>query len=128
MAEMLGLLPAEFRARFKVKRDSRSGMRYFDAEHGKGCPLLTAEGRCSVHERKPSQCSSWPFWPELVADEVEWAEAKKMCPGIDAEDGRLYTRLEIEDIRSLRAGTRDASMPFEGAPRINRPALGPASR
>ncbi len=117
MAEMLGLTPHEFRAKYRVRRDPRSQMRFFDAENGRGCPLLTQEGRCSVHERKPAQCSSWPFWPEMIDDEAEWVSAKKMCPGMDVDDGHLYSQKEISDIRALAKGTADASRPFDGGER-----------
>lgn len=37
---------------------------------------------CSVHEDKPIQCSSFPFWKENM-NEKTWQELKTFCPGID---------------------------------------------
>ncbi len=45
------------------------------------CPFLTGEG-CSVHPAKPVQCSTFPFWPELLEELEQWKETGSWCPGI----------------------------------------------
>jgi Fe-S-cluster containining protein len=40
------------------------------------------EGGCSVHEVKPVQCRTYPFWPELVENRKAWKEEGARCPGI----------------------------------------------
>jgi uncharacterized protein len=47
----------------------------------KQCPFLLEDG-CSIHPAKPTQCRTFPFWPELVEDREEWECAKRFCPGI----------------------------------------------
>jgi uncharacterized protein len=47
----------------------------------KQCPFLLDNG-CSIHPAKPTQCSTFPFWPELVEDRDEWKSAARFCPGI----------------------------------------------
>ena len=47
----------------------------------KQCPFLLDHG-CSIHPAKPTQCRTFPFWPELVEDRDEWKRAAKFCPGI----------------------------------------------
>jgi Fe-S-cluster containining protein len=47
----------------------------------KQCPFLESHG-CSIHPAKPTQCRTFPFWPELVENRLAWAGAKRYCPGI----------------------------------------------
>jgi Fe-S-cluster containining protein len=48
---------------------------------GARCPFLTHEG-CSIHPAKPTQCRTFPFWPELVESRHEWLETARYCPGM----------------------------------------------
>ena len=44
--------------------------------------VFLREGRCSVHEFKPTQCRTWPFWPENLASPKAWRkEVESICPG-----------------------------------------------
>ena len=52
--------------------------------------------RCGIYTVRPSQCRTWPFWPELLESPGEWARASRRCPGIN--DGRLWTEKEIRSI------------------------------
>lgn len=52
------------------------------------------EKRCSVYEARPTQCRTWPFWPENMPPKVWKKEIVSSCPGIGK--GRLYTAEEIE--------------------------------
>lgn len=45
------------------------------------CPFLESDG-CSIHPAKPTQCRTFPFWPELVEDRAAWRRAGQFCPGI----------------------------------------------
>ena len=101
MAKHLGIGPTKFRQRFEVYWDLESDGWAIDVTDGSGCPLLDPAGRCRVHRVKPAQCRTFPFWDELLDDEDEWEEAKKYCPGLDAEGGRLYS---FDQIQRLRGG------------------------
>jgi len=47
----------------------------------KQCPFLKSHG-CSIHPAKPTQCRTFPFWPELVENRLAWQGTKRYCPGI----------------------------------------------
>lgn len=104
MARALSRTVGEFWRDFRVQTDRESGRPFLEAADGKGCPLLTADRLCSVHAVKPLQCSAWPFWSEMVEDRAAWEDAKSFCAGLDAPEGKKYSRLEIlkivEDERS----------------------------
>jgi Fe-S-cluster containining protein len=45
------------------------------------CPFLGKQG-CSIHEAKPKQCSTYPFWGEILGSRVSWKLESESCPGI----------------------------------------------
>lgn len=106
MAAHLGLSIAEFRLRYQVSGGSSEGGLHIEVRGGKGCPLLTPDRRCTVHPVKPAQCSTWPFWSEMIDDSTEWERCKSYCPGLDAEGGRLYSEDEIRRL-AQRGGRTD---------------------
>lgn len=105
IAAHLGHTVERFRSEHGARWEPDAEQYALEAKDGKGCPLLTPDRRCSVHEVKPSQCSAWPFWPEMLDDRTVWDAAKRFCPGLDAEDGRRYSRSEILSIRREQRGT-----------------------
>jgi Fe-S-cluster containining protein len=101
IAAHLELATAAFRRRFGAYWDEAEQAWGIEAVDGRGCPLLDAEDRCTVHAVKPAQCRTFPFWPELLDDARAWEAAKSYCEGLDAPDGQLYS---AEEIRRLREG------------------------
>ena len=100
LAAFLGMSTVEFERRhvYRTKVTARLRMR-------KGCPFLKADG-CSVHPAKPTQCRTFPFWPELIETPADWAEAGTWCPGINNGD--------IISVEALEASARDmrAAYPY----------------
>ena len=47
----------------------------------KQCPFLEDYG-CSIHPAKPTQCRTFPFWPEIVERRDTWQRTAQYCPGI----------------------------------------------
>jgi uncharacterized protein len=43
-------------------------------------------GGCAIHPAKPTQCRTFPFWPEHLGTRNGWREVKKCCPGIGQGD------------------------------------------
>jgi Fe-S-cluster containining protein len=79
LAAHLQLSRAEFRRRYLCGPPS---LPRFRKPRGRQCPFLLADG-CSVHAVKPLQCSSFPFWPELIASATERQQAAAYCPGMN---------------------------------------------
>jgi Fe-S-cluster containining protein len=61
------------------------------------CPFLEEYG-CSIHPAKPTQCRTFPFWPELVEDRAAWKRTAKFCPGIGKGPLiQIGTAMEVAD-------------------------------
>lgn len=37
---------------------------------------------CGVYEARPTQCRTWPFWPEVMNAKTWAKEVKTFCPGV----------------------------------------------
>ena len=57
-------------------------------ERGKGC---------TVYEARPTQCRTYPFWPEVIATRETWRGEAGRCEGV-REGGRLFTPEEVARI------------------------------
>lgn len=79
LAGHLGIARAEFRRLYLC---GSPPLLRFRKQRDKQCPFLLADG-CSVHAVKPLQCSTFPYWPELLANAAERREAAQYCPGIN---------------------------------------------
>lgn len=78
LAAHVGMSRAEFRRRYVC---GTAPLERFRQLRHKPCPFLLPDG-CSVHAIKPLQCSSFPFWPELLNSASEQQAAKNYCPGM----------------------------------------------
>jgi hypothetical protein len=79
IAAYLNISRAEFRRRYLC--GSPPLLRIRKLRHTE-CPFLLADG-CSVHEVKPLQCSSFPFWPEILGSAGERRQIAAYCPGLN---------------------------------------------
>ena len=61
---------------------------------GGDCVFLLPDRRCAIHDVKPRQCLTFPFWPRLTATPQVWAETAARCPGIG--QGPLYGPEEVD--------------------------------
>lgn len=89
LARHLGVATAQFTRRYC---DKTEGWVHLKAPE-RDCRFL--EGRsCSVYEARPTQCRTWPFWPENMKARAWAREVVAFCPGVGR--GRLYAASEIE--------------------------------
>jgi Fe-S-cluster containining protein len=50
---------------------------------------------CSVHEFRPFQCQSFPFWQMMVSNRKNFENYTKKCQGLQVLKGKYYSREEI---------------------------------
>ena len=77
-AKFVGLSARAFEKRY-VYRTAHQ-MR-FRKPPDRQCPFLI-RGGCSIHPAKPTQCRTFPFWPEIVENRDAWKRTAQFCPGI----------------------------------------------
>lgn len=88
MAKHLGLPTRRFTSEYCEKTDG-----YFHLkELGKDCRFLKGK-QCGVYEGRPTQCRTWPFWPENMTPRAWSKEVASFCPGVGK--GKTYTAQEI---------------------------------
>lgn len=63
---------------------------------GPACRFLdTGDNSCSVYDSRPTQCRTWPFWPENMPARA-WTKVAAFCPGVG--QGPVIPASEIEEI------------------------------
>ncbi len=79
IAAHLGMSAAEFERRY-CDHDP-DGLLRLTNPSSNSCHFLL-EGGCAVHDVKPLQCRTFPFWPENVRSRQAWKGVRGYCPGI----------------------------------------------
>src|SRR6266567_4387485 len=77
-AKFTGMSVAAFERKHVYR--TRNEMR-FRKPRKKQCSFLEGHG-CSIHPAKPTQCRTFPFWPEIVERKATWNRTAGYCPGI----------------------------------------------
>ena len=79
IAGYLSVAVEEFSERYCALDDGQ-GLR-LSIPAAESCHFLEAEG-CRVHDVKPLQCQTFPFWPETVSTRKAWKGLRSYCPGV----------------------------------------------
>jgi Fe-S-cluster containining protein len=87
----LDLSPAWFRRRYLSRLED--GTLVLVAGCDERCVFLDREGRCRIYTARPSQCRTYPFWPEVVNSRRNWRREAGRCEGID--NGPVVSRRTI---------------------------------
>jgi Fe-S-cluster containining protein len=90
LAAAVGLSVAETRRRYTFRDEN--GWTELDFSEGR-CVMLDAKTNlCTVYESRPTQCRTFPFWPEMIRRGAWTAEAKRICEGVG--NGRVVPKEE----------------------------------
>jgi Fe-S-cluster containining protein len=94
MAKHKGMTPEAFAATYVREVGDRRSLK---EERGGDCVMLE-NGKCSVYPVKPTPCSTFPFWDEVLESPESWAATAAKCPGMD--HGDAYSREEVDLLAS----------------------------
>lgn len=64
------------------------------ANPAEGDCMFLKNRRCSVYEGRPTQCRTWPFWPEALKPKTWTGEIASFCPGVGK--GKIWSKAEVE--------------------------------
>ena len=95
LARALGLKPSVFTRKFCQRKLGVWKLKDGDT---KDC-LFLKNKRCTVYQARPTQCRTWPFWPEVMNAKAWNREVASFCPGVGK--GRVWPVEEIQ--RELNA-------------------------
>lgn len=87
----LGLEREAFLSRFTHRVDGEISL----IEQTNHDCIFLQNAQCQVHELRPVQCRTYPFWFERMRSEDAWGRTELECPGIGR--GRRWSRDEILD-------------------------------
>jgi Fe-S-cluster containining protein len=91
MADHLGLPLRDFTKKYC---DKTSGVYHLKEDSDRAeCTFLKGK-KCGIYQARPTQCRTWPFWPEVMNAKTWNKEVKTFCPGVGK--GKLYSAEEIE--------------------------------
>lgn len=76
--------------------DLKDGVWHLKEEATNPDCMFLKNKRCSVYEARPTQCRTWPFWPEVMNPKSWKSEVASFCPGVGK--GPLISREEIENV------------------------------
>lgn len=94
LAKHLGLRVGEFNRQYCERPEGVWQLK--ETKQNGDCSFLEGK-RCSVYEARPTQCRTWPFWPEVLNAKAWSKEVASFCPGVGR--GRTYSFEEIESIK-----------------------------
>jgi len=89
IAERLGIPVDQFLRDFAYPVEGGHSIRELD---NGDCVFLNGN-LCGIYDVRPTQCRTYPFWPEIMRSESGWQHAARACEGIGR--GRVHSRDEI---------------------------------
>ena len=98
LATGLGIPTREFTRKYCAKTED-----LFHLANGEADCMFLADGRCSVYEARPTQCRTWPFWPENMKAKA-WTAIADYCPGVGQGD-TVAAETIVEILREQRRST-----------------------
>lgn len=101
-AKFFGISTLKFTKNYCDQEDGKFFLR--EETQSSNCRFLEGT-RCSVYEARPTQCRTWPFWPENMNQKAWNKEITQFCPG--AGKGRLWSRQEIEQLLKLQKSAEE---------------------
>jgi uncharacterized protein len=76
LAHAKGLSTVAFTKKYCAQTD---GVYHLKDGDGGQCIFLN-EKRCGVYQGRPTQCRTWPFWPEVMSAKIWNKEVAAFCP------------------------------------------------
>jgi Fe-S-cluster containining protein len=98
-AGFLGMTAKAFERKYVYRTRNLMRLRVPREAH---CHFLEGGG-CGIHPAKPTQCRTFPFWPELVESKREWKKTARYCPGM-GKGPLIQIEAAKEQAKEMRAG------------------------
>lgn len=88
IARRLGVPVERFLTEYTHDTEAGRSLREVKTVHGLDCVFLdraTVPGKavCSLYEDRPTQCRTFPFWPEHIQSRRSWQRLGHACEGVN---------------------------------------------
>ena len=90
-AKALGVRASDFTRKYCAKTD---GFFHLKERENPECVFLEGGNRCGIYSGRPTQCRTWPFWPEAMSVKAWKSEVAAFCPGVGK--GKVWSAEDIE--------------------------------
>ncbi len=90
LAKKLNIKTSEFTKKYCSKHNDVWKLN----EHINADCMFLKNKRCTVYEARPTQCRTWPFWPEVLNAKTWNKEVASFCPGVNK--GKVWNAEEIQ--------------------------------
>ncbi|MDX9730779.1 MAG: YkgJ family cysteine cluster protein [Bdellovibrionales bacterium] len=112
MAKLRGIPTVEFTRTFCIKEEGLfrliDGLSDDPKNPGAKPCVFLKKNRCEIYEARPTQCRTWPFWPETMSAKAWKKDVVAFFPGVNK--GRVWPREENESlVQEQRLWERDVA-------------------
>jgi uncharacterized protein len=83
IASYLKISVQEFGKKYLRRIDNRYSL--IERSKTYDCVFLEDKTKCKIYPVRPTQCQTFPYWPDLLSSEKAWQEAASYCEGINDE-------------------------------------------
>lgn len=106
MAKVLELTVAEFKKQYC--RVTGGVLHLIQPDDSINCVFLQ-DNRCTVYEGRPTQCRTWPFWPENMNPKAWKRDVINFCPGANVITKRSLKSPEViaEQLKAQAASEKE---------------------
>ena len=78
---------------------SSDGFTHLKEIRKKGECIFLKNKKCDVYKARPTQCRTWPFWPENMKSKIWNKEIINFCPGIGK--GKIISKKKIDKLLTI---------------------------
>lgn len=104
IAEHLSLSVEEFSRLYIRRVNGRFSL--LEKPKSYDCVFLNGK-KCSIYSVRPTQCRTFPWWPQNLKSEKDWKEAAKFCEGI-SPNSSLVPLETIQEQLSIQEGSLES--------------------
>lgn len=90
-AKFFKISEAEFRRRYCHQVEGQWALK--DPEDKSPDCIFLKDKRCTIYEVRPTQCRTWPWWPEVMQPKAWNKSVASYCPGVGK--GKHWSAEEI---------------------------------
>lgn len=102
MAQFLQISPEEFQQKYVRQVGDRLSL--IEDPQNYDCVFLK-EGKCQVYGARPTQCRTYPFWPQIMRSPEAWKAEARHCEGINDEAPSVDHETIEEQLIQMRTKT-----------------------